>query len=258
MKRDFYQARVSHGVWHFKKGIIDRWSFSRYTDNTKPVVFFGVYSDLDVRVIKSHKGKKIIFFMGNDINHYGHLWKDDPSAIHVSYGPFKKKLEDLGVKVYNHVTPIKDYSYWKPVPLGDKIYVYGGYRGNRRDHYRWNEVVEPLIEEFGDRIIWTHGKTEQQLKDDYYSKCFAYVKPNPIGGSTAMWEMGHMGIRTFTQEHEDVNSDNIVNYSDLDDLKDKLKSEMERIGQVRNDVAEATKNTFNGKEWLSYEYYGIS
>jgi hypothetical protein len=254
--RDFFQAHVSDRMPKFKPGIMRRWFFDPYEDKTKPVVFFGVYSRRDIKLMNDHVGPKIIVFLGNDINFHGHRWKDDPNAVHISYGPFKKKLEDLGVRVYNHVTPMKDYSYWKPVPLGDKIYVYKGLLGKRLNHYKWKEVIEPLIEEFGDRVIWTDGKTEQQLKDDYYSKCFAYVKPNPIGGSTSMWELGHMGRRTFTQGHSDLGFDFTVNYSDVNDLIDKIKLEESRIGEIRSDVYEAaTSSLCHSEDWLSTEYY---
>lgn len=259
MKRDFFQAHVSHMMPKFKPAIMRRWFFDPYKDRTKPVVFFGVYGKREIKLINDHVGPKIIVFLGNDINFHGHQWKDDPNAYHVSYGPFKDRLEALGVKVYNHVTALKEYDYWKPVPLGDSIYVYKGQRGSRANHYKWKEVIEPLIEEFGDKVIWTYGKTERDLKLNYYSKCFAYVKPTPIGGSTAMWELGHMGIRTFTQGHDHLNFGHTVDYKDLDDLFSKLKDEMSRIGEVRDDVALETSKCFDGNEdWLSYEYYGIS
>lgn len=259
MERKFFQAYVSRMMPKFKPAIMRRWFFDTYEDNTKPVVFFGVYQNRDIELIKNHKGPKIIVFLGNDIDRHGHLFKDDPNAYHVSYGPFKDKLEALGVKVYHHVTPLKEYDYWKPVPLGDCIYVYKGYIRDRKKHYKWDEVIQPLIDEFGDKVIWTNRQTERDLKLNHYSKCFAYVKPTPIGGSTAMWELGHMGIRSFTQEHDHLNFGHTVDYKDVDDLILKLKEEKSRIGQVRDDVALAASNALDGNEnWLSYEYYGIS
>lgn len=230
--------------------------FDSYTSNRDPVVFFGVYSMNDIKKIHAHLGLKIIVFLGNDINFHGSYWKDDPNAYHVSYGPFKTKLEDLGVKVYDFVLPLKNYDYWQPVTLGDKIYVYKGYLGNRASHYKWNEIVEPLIQKFKDKVIWTFGQSERDLKLNFYSDCFAYVKPTPIGGSTAMWELGHMGIRTFTQEHDHLNFGNTVDYENVDDLFLKIESEMSRIGTVRKDVSEMTsKSLHQSEDWLCLDYY---
>ena len=256
MKRDFFQVRVGAGVSFFKDHIIKKWNFEDYHSLKDPAVFIGVYDVMDIATIRLHRGPKIIMFAGADIVNYGGLWRNAPNTFHVSYGPYKKILESKGVKVTSHVTPLKNFDFWKPVPLGDKIYVYKGAISERPTHYMWEEIVEPLIKEFGDRVIWTKNMPEQQLRDDFYSKCFAYVKPNPTAGSTTMWEMGHMGIRTFTQDHEDLNFDHTVNYADVDDLIKKLKEESYWIGSTRENVAQSTKNSLDDNEnWLSLDYY---
>ena len=71
-----------------------------------------------------------------------------------------------------------------------------------------------------------------------------------------MWELGHMGRRTFTQGHSDLGFDFTVNYSDVNDLIDKIKSEESRIGEIRSDVYEAaTSSLCHSEDWLSTEYY---
>lgn len=256
MDRYFNQAFVSYGIWNFRESIFNKWGFENYSDLEKPAVFFGVYSNECVRRINKHKGKKIIVFMGNDINYYGNLWKDDPNAVHVSYGPYKKNLESKGVKVFDHVTPLKSYSSYKPGKLGDCIYVYTGTINSRPKHYGWNEIVEPLIEEFGKRVIWTKNQSEDDLISKFYSRSFAYVKPNPTGGSTTMWELAHMGRRTFTQGHSDLGFEFTVDYTDVNDLIDKLKLEESRIGAIPLEVSCSAVAAFDDTDdWLSLEYY---
>ena len=254
--RDFNRAVVSNGVWPFREGIFKRWSFEKYSDVNKPSVFFGVYGQEDIDRINRHRGEKIIVFMGNDINHYGHLWKDDPKAFHVSYGPYRKNLESKGVKVFNHVTPFKSYSRYKPNKLGDCIYVYKGFISSRPKHYGWQSIVEPLIKEFGRRVICTARQSEEDLKNNFYSKCFAYVKPNPTGGSTTMWEMAHMGRRTFTQGHSDLGFGFTEDYTDVNDLIEKLKKEESKIGTIPLEVCySAIEALDDTDDWLKRSYY---
>jgi hypothetical protein len=254
--RDFNQGHVSSLMPAFKDGIMSQFDFDAYTDVYAPVVFFGVYSRHDLSVVNSHKGKKIVVFMGVDMDKYAKRVSRNSDTYFVSYGPYKKKLEEIGLKVYECNMPVKDYSDFKPVELGKNIYVYLGYNGNRKGHYKWNEVIKPLIEKFGDRVIYTSGKTPTQLRDDFYSTCFAYVKPNPTAGSTTMWEVGHMGIRTFTQGHQELGYGNLVNYKNVKDLISMLEQEEERIGQVRQDVAYATDAAINKSEdWLNLSFY---
>jgi len=83
--RDFNQAHVSHLMPAFKDGIMSQFDFDAYTDVHAPVVFFGVYSRHDLSVVNSHKGKKIVVFMGVDMDKHAERVNRNSDTYFVSY-----------------------------------------------------------------------------------------------------------------------------------------------------------------------------
>ena len=172
----------------------------------------------------------------------------------VGYGWIGEVFRINNLRYKEVIIPLKDFSEFTPTVLGDKIYIYKGIYGDRPDYFKWQKVVEPLQKTFGkDRIIFTNHKPIEQLKEEYYNNCFVYVKPNERGGSTSMWELGHMGRKTITFNQGDV--PNVLNYKSFDEIVSHIKNEESKIGTLQNEVSEQTKNIFVGEEWLNLDFY---
>lgn len=257
--KDFTQAYISNGLLHFKEEFLNKWELKEYNDPYKPCVFFGLYSQQDVNNFLNHKSYKIISLGGNDMH---------PPQLKIlkDVVDFKKTFywQAPGVpsniaKQYNipHKSlfiAMKDYSAYSPCPLGENIYVYKGVHGNRPDYFKFNSVISPLIEVFGeDRITYTEFKTPQELIENYYKDCFVYVKPNDLGGATSMFELAHMGRKTLGGGFP--NLDYLVNYKDIYHLIDLIQEEAKYMGTIREEISIQAKNTFIGDEWLNLSYW---
>lgn len=261
MIQDFKQAHVSqHGVQFFEKGFHEVWGLDKYVDDTSPTVFFGMYHRDDVARMTNHKGPKIIVWGGNDmqppqLEHVSKLQKLQQQVYTWAYpGGFSDVLSRYNIKHKQHHIALKDYSSFKPTTLGENIYVYKGYSGNRSSHYKFNEVVNPLIEVFGkDRITFTNDLPIEDLIENVYKNCFVYVKPNPKGGCTTMWELGHMGIRTLGKNHKGLSL--FSEYQDIPHLVELIMEESKYIGKKRDDIVDATKGEFTGNEWLTLKFW---
>ena len=258
--QDFKQVWVSkHGVEFFEENFKKTWNLSSYLDETQPTVFFGMYHQDDVVKMASHKGPKIVIWGGNDmqppqLNYVASLQKQQEIYTWAYPGGFSEVLSLYGIKHKKLYVPLKDYSSFKPILLGENIYVYKGLLGNRPDHYKWNQVVTPLIEVFGrDRIIFADNLPINDLVENVYKKCFTYIKPNPKGGCTTMFELGHMGIRTLGKDHKNLNF--FSEYNNIHHLIDLIMEESKYIGKERGDIAKSTQNIFIGREWLTLDFW---
>ena len=231
---EFSQVHVSSILErNFGEGFRKMWNLIKYEDTNKPAVFFGLYSNIDREKLLKHNGVSIVIWGGADLKKTSiELVKkltDLNKCFTFAYpGEFSKVLSNNKIKHKKIVIPLKDYSNFLDFPLGDKIYVYRGINGNREDYFKWKEVVQPLIEYFGkDRIIYADTIKIQELMENYYKKCFVYVKPTTLGGCTTMFELGCMGRRTIGIGHTGLH--NFTEYKSINNLIKLIEEEMKYI-----------------------------
>lgn len=263
MTRDFKQSYISPALVDFTSGWFGKWKFEQYSDQNAPCVFFGMYSQQDANAFIAHKGPRIMIFGGNDmhepqLNILKQSINDGRTFSFQPPGEFSETLTKFDIPHKQAYLAVKDYSDLQTIPLGENIYVYLGRPDNRRlDYFKYEEIVKPLIQVFGeDRIKWvTESATLpfDQLVNKYYNDVFCYVKPNPRGGATAMHELAHMGRRTIGKGHTGI--DYFTEYSDIHNLLELIMEEAKYIGQVREDVADSVKDLFVKEEWLSLKYW---
>jgi hypothetical protein len=104
-----------------------------------------------------------------------------------------------------------------------------------------------------DRIIFTNHLPINKLIDEIYKNCFVYVKPNPKGGCTTMFELGHMGVRTLGKGKFGI--DIFSEYNNFEELAELVMEESKFIGKTREDVVVNTKKIFTGNEWLTLDFW---
>lgn len=263
MTRDFLQSYISPALVDFTTGWFNKWQFVNYTDVNAPCVFFGMYNQQDANAFMNHKGPRIMIFGGNDmhepqLNILKQNINDGKTFSFQPPGEFSDTLTKFDIPHKQAYLAVKDYSDLKSTPLGENIYIYLGRPDNRRyEYFKYEEVVRPLIQVFGeDRVHWvteTATLPFDQLVSKYYQNSFCYVKPNARGGATAMHELAHMGRRTIGKGHTGI--EYFTEYSDLQNLLDLIMEESKYIGQVREDVTDSVKDLFVGEEWLSLKYW---
>ncbi len=251
--RDFEQAYVSPTLQFFKNDFMEKWKFKEYTDSTKPTVFLGLYTPHDLNVWQNHKSYKILYFGGNDCkDNQLNIVSKTPNTSCIGYGGkwLYQILDQYNIPYTSTKITLKDYSSFTPTTLGENIYVYKGIHGNRPDYYKWESIVKPLQQVFGeDRVIFTDHLPMDELIEKYYKNCFIYIKPNERAGSTAMIELGYMGRKTITTNHN--NFHNVLESTNLENTIKLIMEESTKIGTIQTELHNNMKSIFQETdEWL--------
>jgi len=243
------QCRVSSAITHFKQGFQNKWNLTDYKNSAEACVFVGVYSAADIAAIKAHRGFKVIIFCGRDIFNYNKFEGEDCYFV---TGVFGEKLEMYGSRVKVFQISMKDYSEFKPVPLGDKIYCYMRSPDSR---YSLNySLLERIMKRMGkDRFLVGYlGNNMQTVVNKFYSKSFVNLQFNPVGGLTSVYEMAHMGRKSISN----YSSPFTIGYEGEDDIIRLIDIEAQKIGTIQAEVSEqAVNNLKSSDEWLFTEYY---
>lgn len=242
---------------HFAKGLRERWNLSNYSDPNTPTVMFGWYGDTDdVNFINNHKGPLIMLWGGADMNSRRAVQLvKRANTYQIGYGWQSDLLTTWNVPHKKVIVPIKDYSRFQPTPLGDKIYVYKGWKVDRGSYFNWRESIQPLINEWGeDNFVFGMGHDIDYVHENFYKKSFVYIKPNQRGGSTGMWELGYMGRKTIAQNQG--GAPNVLEYRDLRDIANLVNQEAKKIGTVQEEVSQQVQNyMMNTNEWLNLDWW---
>lgn len=254
----FKQIRISGTLEPaFGSNLRSKWGLVKYQDPNAPSIFFGLYSSDDITAFLSHKGRVMVVWGGGDqtIDKFK-MVMNHPKFVGspVYRPPMRSQFKSIGYPYRNMILPLKSFDKFKPINLGNKIYVYKGWKRDRKDYFKWGSVVEPLMDHFGeDRFIYTQGANIDELHD-LYKQCFIYVKPNEKGGATTMWELGHMGIRTICNNQGKL--PNTLEYKNLNDIISLIEREESRIGSVQRYLANLTKSSMmTSPEWLNLKYW---
>lgn len=255
---DINQVHWGSGIQFFKQDFLKRWNLQEYNNPNEPSLFVGLYDDNDRKIFLNHKSYKVLYFAGIDLCHQNlSLVTTSPKTCCIGYGSdwLYRILDNYKIPYSPTRILLKSFDDFTPTPLGENIYVYKGLKGNRPNHYQWDEVVKPLQQVFGeDRVIYTQNLPLNELKEKYYKDCFVYIRPNPLGGGTAMFELGHMGRRTITNEHS--NFPTCSGYNNLNEMLDLIMEESKKIGTIQTKVANQLKSLFDHKgDWLNIKHY---
>jgi hypothetical protein len=256
----FNQVRVSPTLENtFGKNFRNKWSLQEYTDPSEPAIFFGLYTDSDLQALLNHKNKSLVVWGGADmrdpqLSTVRDLVNSKKCSTLAYPGIFSKTLSKYSIPHKELYIPVKDYSRFKSIPLGDKIYVYKGINGNRSQYFQWEEVIVPVIKHFGESsVIYTNSVSLDSLVEDFYAKSFIYVKPSPKGGCTAMFELGCMGRKTTGQGYHGLS--NFITYKNTDHLMKIIGQESKKIGTLQDEVSLNTHSVFVGPDWLNLDFW---
>jgi len=254
------QVRVSNSLSHFKESFLNRWELKTYYNPNEPAIFFGLYLKEDWEVLKNHKSYALIVWGGNDqsIDAFKRVKQLCKNRLLGSpaYRPSMIEIfENIQYPFREMKLPLKDYSIFKPTKLGDKIYVYNGWKYSRNDYFKWESDIKPVIKEFGEeRVIFTKNQKIEDLIENYYKKSFVFIKPEPKGGSTTMWEMGHMGIKTISKGQG--NLPHVIDYKDKDHLIDLIKKEECKINTIQEGLANlVSKQLYSSSNWKLLDFW---
>jgi len=245
------QVRFSDSVKFFEQGFCDRWNIKKYHDINAPAFFAGVYSMnkegqytlKDVDIINKHKGFKVIWNTGAVDDCFDLI---DPNNVVVKVGGGiifsnpKYRTKQVSFE-------IKDFSMFKPTPLGNNIYWYMGIPALNYMYFY------SLYEEIKDRckyniILGYQGHNIEWIKKNYYDKSFVNIKPCICEGFTSSTEMAFMGRRTIGG----TSAPWIKNFDTADELLKLIDIEAKKIGTMPKSLV---GDFFTKEDWRKVNFW---
>ena len=258
MEQQIFQCYASEPMEeHFASGLRKRWNLTPYHDTNAPTVMFGWYDHKnDEQFLKNHKGPLVMVWGGADMNSQrANFIQNRPESYQFGYGWQSNLFNSWGVKHKIFTLPLKDYSPFTPTPLGNKIYVYKGWKVDRGGYFKWDKLIKPLINEWGEEnFIFGMGHDINYVHENYYKKCFVFIKPNERGGSTSMWELGHMGRKTIAQNQG--GAPNVLEFRDINHIAELVNGEAKKIGTVQYQLnIDINSHFMNDIRWLNLNWW---
>lgn len=246
------QVYISHHVTFFAKEFMKLWGLREYDNANDPALFFGCYDHREIEVIKAHRGFKLVMPTGEGSS----LAFAPEDNVHVVSSPalvIPDKPDYLNCKEL--VIPVKDYSLFKPEPLGDKIYCYQG-RGTEGCKRKYNyALLKELMQELGeDRfLIGYQGHTIEEMIEQFYKPSFINLQLNPQAGFSSTLEMAHMGRYSICN----ITAPFCFNYGCLDDIISHAKREIYVPYEYIREGISKQANYFlhYSTDWLYTEYW---
>lgn len=242
------QVRFSKSVMFFEKDFCKRWDITTYQNANKPCLFAGVYNIEDVEIINKHKGFKVVWNPGR-IRPFFTLLDSTNLVVLKQTEVIDHNLIEGKYKIKQARFEIKDYSLFKPNPLGNCIYCY---LGNEKFKYLYGfEEVEKLRKLTKYKIIvGMLGRTIEQLKTDMYDNCFVYFKSALVGGGTTSEELALMGRNTING----LKVDYYKSYDSIEHACELIEEEAKNIGKVVGSVL--SEDHFDtGEEWKQVKFW---
>jgi len=254
----FKQAKVHDSARFFKKNFMKRWDFDEYHDVDKPLVFFGI-KDLD-DLYENHKSYKIIIPTTShtrDLPDFKRLKNNDKTILVIDENIYSDYYIPENVIVKNEVIELKDYSIFKPSVMGDKIYYYSGFKNGWSDPWR-KDLINEIQKNINYEIITTsHNNINDysninDLKENFYDRCFLNLNLSKDNGMTTVREMGLMGRKTIKmKESNKYDYSCIINCDNIEDIIKNINKESKKIGTLQDSMNSHTVDD----EWLNLNYW---
>jgi len=240
------QVRFSDKVKSFEKGFCDKWDVVPYFNPNESSLFVGVYDMDDVNAINNHRAFKVVRNTGRLRDCF---FKINPRGVVVHIASQQQGIPENGIyKTKRAAFPIKDFSLFTPVPLGDKIYCYVG-NERMKEEYGYSIIDAFRKKSPFEIIIGFHQHDIKYVMDNYYSRSFVNIKPTIYGGNTSAIEMAYMGRMTISNRDAPF----CIKYSDIDEMLSVVMAESKKIGTIQPSVVGDFFDT--GDEWKDENFW---
>ena len=220
---------------------IERFNLASYSDVNEPLIVFGVYHAEDDEIIRKHKGKLIIWWMGVDSRNIRDVKLfQQPKIFNIS---MMQNIIDLlsvqNIKCYL-TRPFRLRGDQNRVIKGSKVYVY---INKRKPEYYGLSLIKSLNIPFEVLIAnysipqddWYGGQN-----DKYFSQCFVGLALSEYaGGGSSIIECGLKGLKCITNL---INMPNTIRWQTKKNIEDAIKLESQKIGTIDNELS---KNVYD-------------
>lgn len=225
-----YQGHMSGPMKKFRW--LDQYKLEPYHNYSDPLIVFGCYRPVDIRVVNRHKGPVIVFWCGNDTHKSDAQLMDKPNIIHTTILPKAQQyIQQKGIKCHLLKPAVKESREMAPpLKMGNKIYTY---LNRSKPDYHGRKIIEQLNTKY-DILVGDHsiprGDWYNGVSNEYYSKCFiGLFLSDYVGGGQSVIEMGMRGIRVVTNV---LNMPHTIPWETIEDVEIAIEKESENIGKV--------------------------
>lgn len=242
------QAHVSSAVASFKNKFLSKYNLTDFKDQTRPLVIFGMYDNVDMGVLLNHKAPVILVWCGSDSLK---IKLKDVWALkrkvkkHFAMSRFIS--DDLNKHNIKHtILPITPSEInIQPQPRGDSMYCYG-----IKNPSLYNTgIAEEVARITGYNLILAKHDTfnQEQLMDAYKNSFIGLRLTLHDGLPNTVLELGMMGRRSI------YNGDipHSIKWKSVDDICKNVVIEYENRHQPNQHISEDIKKYINiSDQWL--------
>lgn len=201
------QLKTSESLFLFKDRFKKKYDLCEYFQHNKPAIFFGLYNDQDLQNLNNHKDKKFLMFGGSDINSFENIVEKkeflnntkDLNILSISKD-IQDRLNSIGMNSVLVEFNLVDKDLFKKVDkLGNKIYIYNGYKKGNESIYG-KEIYEQIIKELPkfEFIFSNDLQLSHENMPEIYSQCFLGLRLTDYdGNANTVQEFESMGIPIF-------------------------------------------------------------
>jgi hypothetical protein len=193
------QCNVSEGLYMFESRFKSHFNLTSYKNVDEPCIFFGIYTNDDLKLLSDHKGLKIIVYGGSDVNFENKHMIDNidfvknlDNVISISISKcILNRLNSVGIKSIYCVLNLVDKNIFKPISnktKSNKIFIFNGQTTGREKIYgeQYYKGVIKKLEENGHDFDFVFSNTLNEKYENMpniYGKCFVMLRLTKYDGN---------------------------------------------------------------------------
>ena len=252
-------------------------NFEKFSNKNKPCVFYGIFSENDIKLLESITSYKIIIWTGGDINidHKNPVVRNKvisnlkrilnvKDVYHIAISnSISNKLDKLGIKY--KVVPFMPINLNKfmPVKKGKSIYVYVGDGSEVYGRKLYTDIYKRLKNDysfiFAANPVSKNGMFKNlEIPDviysdknnihNIYSQCFIGLRFTIHDGlSASVQELGCMGIKTINN----LDTPSTINYNKILDIE--FINDIVEHNNAIDDIINKINDEYEKSETIDYE-----
>jgi hypothetical protein len=229
---NIHQIYISKSLEIWKSRIHNAYHLEQYNDASKASLFYGVYNETDVNIIKGHIGKKYILWDGQDIlnlnNDKGVSTRILDSIQKISnvyhLAPSTDTHNALAkLKISNYLIRVNfnlnNPKFKQLIKLGNKIIIFNGNKFGE-EHKYGRSVYTQLIRNLpNQKFIFTNRINQTNNLYDIYKECFVGIMLSSFDGITQFVEdLNIMGIPVI----HNGGSSNSIPWKNINDITEQI------------------------------------
>lgn len=187
------QIHVSNALKSFSIRIKNKYNLIDYYDLNIPSLFFGAYTDEDIKLLNYHKNIKYLIWGGEDANYsLDHSLnsineiKNIHNIIHISISKcIYQRLKHMNINSILVDFNLVDYNIFKPIyNKGKNILIFNGQTPNR-EHIYGKEYYQQIVPKLSSFNYLYSNKLNVKHEDMYkiYSTCFIMLRLTKYDGN---------------------------------------------------------------------------